>query len=67
MFWFEYFDVVGDSDLDLLGMFFVEFGGVVIFLLGFMLIKIDVVFSSCICWCLLIRSFEVKDYLGVCF
>lgn len=60
-FWFWGFEklfVGGDVEFCLLLKFWVEFGGVVVEFL-FIVMSIEVVLSSCICWCFEIKSLEV--------
>jgi hypothetical protein len=63
--WSEYPDA-GDKDSGSLGISLVESGGVVTPSVGFMATRTDAASKSWTCWCLLIRSFEVKDHSGVC-
>jgi hypothetical protein len=66
--WSEYPDAAGDRDSTSLGKSLDDSGGVAeLSLFGpFMATRTEAASSNWTCWCLEIKSFEVKDHSGVC-
>jgi len=63
----EYLEAAGDGDSASLGKSFAESGGVVVSLVVLFIATSTLAASrSCTCWCLEIKSLEVRDHSGVC-